>query len=55
MQTRKQTMIRFITGLIIIMGAANAPHDAPIALIIGQATIGLIIAGFGIRKLIKGN
>jgi hypothetical protein len=46
-------MIRFITGVIIIMGAANAPIDAPIALIIAQAIVGLIIAGFGIRKLAK--
>jgi hypothetical protein len=48
-------MIRFCLGLIIILGAANAPHDAPIALIIGQAIVGLIIAGFGARKLTKGN
>jgi len=46
-------MIRFITGVIIIMGAANAPIDAPLDLVIGQAIVGLIIAGFGIRKLAK--
>jgi len=46
-------MIRFITGVIIIMGAANAPIDAPLTLIIAQATIGLAIAAFGIRKLAK--
>jgi hypothetical protein len=46
-------MIRFITGVIIIMGAANAPHDAPLTLIIAQAVIGLIIAGFGARKIAK--
>jgi hypothetical protein len=48
-------MIRFCLGLIIIMGAANAPIDAPIDVIIIQAVIGLIIAGFGARKLTKGN
>jgi hypothetical protein len=46
-------MIRFVTGLIIIMGAVDAPHDAPLALVIGQAVIGLIIAGLGARKLAK--
>jgi hypothetical protein len=46
-------MIRFITGVIIIMGAANAPIDAPLSLIIAQATIGLLFAAFGIRKLAK--
>ena len=48
-------MIRFVTGLIIILGAANAPHDAPLSLIIGQAIIGLLFAAFGIRKLTKEN
>jgi hypothetical protein len=48
-------MIRFCLGLIIAMGAVEAPHDAPLTLIIIQATIGLIIAGFGARKLAKGN
>ena len=48
-------MIRFITGVIIIMGAANAPHDAPLSLIIAAGAAGLIIAGFGARKLTKGN
>lgn len=46
-------MIRLILGLIIIMGAADAPHDAPITLIIAQAALGLVIAGFGARKLSK--
>jgi|APGre2960657404_1045060.scaffolds.fasta_scaffold129677_2 hypothetical protein len=46
-------MIRFCLGLILAMGAAEAPHDAPITLIIIQATIGLIIAFFGARKLAK--
>jgi hypothetical protein len=46
-------MIRFCLGLIIIMGAANAPIDAPLDLVIAQAIVGLIIAGFGIRKLAK--
>jgi hypothetical protein len=46
-------MIRFVTGLIIILGAVDAPIDAPLSLIIGQATIGLIIACFGARKLAK--
>ena len=46
-------MIRFITGVIIIMGAVEAPHDAPLTLIIAQAVIGLIIAGFGARKLAR--
>jgi hypothetical protein len=46
-------MIRFITGFIIVMGAVEAPHDAPLSLIIIQATVGLIIAGFGARKLTK--
>ena len=48
-------MIRFCLGLIIAMGAVEAPHDAPLTLIIGQAVIGLIVAGFGARKLTKGN
>jgi len=48
-------MIRFCLGLIIATGAAEAPHDAPLSLIIGQATIGLVIAAFGARKLAKGN
>jgi hypothetical protein len=48
-------MIRFVTGLIIILGAANAPHDAPIDRIIIQVVIGLLFAAFGIRKLTKGN
>jgi hypothetical protein len=48
-------MIRLIFGLIIIMGAVEAPPDAPLTLIIIQAAIGLIIAGFGARKLSKGN
>jgi hypothetical protein len=48
-------MIRLITGLIIAMGAAEAPIDAPLAHIIIQAVIGLIVAGFGARKLTKGN
>jgi len=48
-------MIRFCLGIIIAMGAAEAPHDAPLTLIIIQATIGLIIAAFGARKLTKGN
>jgi hypothetical protein len=48
-------MIRFCLGLIIAMGAVEAPHDAPLALVIAQATVGLIIAGFGARKLSKGN
>ena len=48
-------MIRFVTGLIIVMGAVEAPHDAPLSLIIIQAVIGLIIAAFGARKLAKGN
>jgi hypothetical protein len=46
-------MIRFITGLIIAMGAVEAPHDAPLTLVIAQATVGLIIAGLGARKLAK--
>lgn len=48
-------MIRFITGLIIVLGAAEAPHDAPLSIIIIQAIVGLIIAAFGARKLSKGN
>jgi hypothetical protein len=48
-------MIRFCLGIIIAMGAVEAPHDAPLAHIIIQAIIGLIIAGFGARKLAKGN
>jgi len=48
-------MIRFITGLIIVMGAVEAPHDAPLTLIIIQVIIGLLFAAFGIRKLTKGN
>jgi hypothetical protein len=48
-------MIRFCLGVIIIMGAANAPIDAPLDRIIIQAAIGLLFAAFGIRKLTKGN
>ena len=48
-------MIRFCLGTLLAMGAVDAPHDAPLTLIIIQATIGLIIAGFGARKLAKGN
>jgi len=48
-------MIRFCLGIIIAMGAVDAPHDAPLTLIIIQAAIGLIIAAFGARKLAKGN
>jgi hypothetical protein len=48
-------MIRFVTGFIIAMGAANAPHDAPLSLIIIQATVGLTIAASGARKLTKEN
>jgi hypothetical protein len=46
-------MIRFCLGIIIAMGAVEAPHDVPLTLIIAQAAIGLIIAGFGARKLAK--
>ena len=48
-------MIRFCLGLIIVMGAVEAPIDAPLTLIIIQAIVGLTIAGFGARKLTKGN
>ena len=48
-------MIRFCIGLMLAMGAVEAPHDAPLAHIIIQAAIGLIVAGFGARKLTKGN
>jgi hypothetical protein len=48
-------MIRFCLGLMLAMSAVDAPIDAPLAHIIIQATIGLIIAGFGARKLTKGN
>jgi hypothetical protein len=46
-------MIRFVTGLIIAMGAVEAPIDAPLDVVIAQAIVGLIIAGFGARKLAK--
>lgn len=46
-------MIRFCLGLMLAMGAAEAPHDAPLSLIIGQAIVGLIIAAFGARKLAR--
>ena len=48
-------MIRFCIGLMLAMGAVEAPHDAPITLIIAQAVLGLVIAAFGARKLAKGN
>jgi hypothetical protein len=48
-------MIRFCLGLIIAMGAVEAPIDAPLALIIAAGAAGLIIAGFGARKIAKGN
>jgi hypothetical protein len=38
---------------MLAMGAAEAPHDAPLAHIIIQATIGLIVAAFGARKLAR--
>jgi hypothetical protein len=46
-------MIRFCLGLIIAMGAVEAPHDAPLAHIIIQAVIGITIAAFGARKLAR--
>jgi hypothetical protein len=46
-------MIRFCLGTLLVMGAVEAPHDAPLAHIIIQATIGLVIAAFGARKLAK--
>jgi len=48
-------MIRFCLGLMLAMGAVDAPHDAPLSHIIIQAGIGLLIAAFGARKLAKGN
>jgi len=46
-------MIRFCLGIIIAMGAVEAPHDAPLTLVIAAGAAGLIIAGFGARKLAK--
>jgi hypothetical protein len=46
-------MIRFCLGLMLAMGAVDAPHDAPLTLIIIQAIVGLIIAAFGARKLAR--
>ena len=46
-------MIRFCLGLMLAMGAVDAPIDAPLSLIIGQAVAGLIIAAFGARKLAR--
>jgi hypothetical protein len=46
-------MIRFCIGLMLAMGAVEAPHDAPLAHIIIQAIVGLIIAAFGARKLAR--
>ena len=48
-------MIRFCLGTLLAMGAVEAPHDAPLALIIAAGAAGLIIAGIGARKLTKGN
>jgi threonine synthase len=48
-------MIRLITGIIIAMSAVDAPIDAPLTLVIAAGAAGLIIAGFGARKLTKGN
>jgi hypothetical protein len=48
-------MIRFCLGTLLAMGAVEAPHDAPLTLVIAQATVGLIIAAFGARKLTKEN
>ena len=44
-------MIRLIFGIALAMAAADAPHDAPLYLVIITATIGVIIAAFGVRKL----
>jgi len=46
-------MIRFCLGLVIVLGAVDAPPDAPLSLIIAQALVGLIIAAFGARKLAR--
>jgi hypothetical protein len=46
-----RTMIRFCLGLMLAMGAVEAPHDAPLAHIIAQAIVGLTIAGLGARKI----
>lgn len=48
-------MIRFCLGLMLAMGAVEAPHDAPLSLVIAQAAIGLIVAALGARKLTKEN
>ncbi len=45
-------MIRLILGLVIAMSAADAPIGTPISLVIIAGLVGLIIAGFGIRKLL---
>lgn len=46
-------MIRFITGIIIVLGAVEAPIDAPLAHIIIAGLSGLITAAFGARKLTR--
>lgn len=46
-------MIRFCIGLMLAMGAVEAPHDASLSLIIIQAVVGLVIAAFGARKLAR--
>lgn len=46
-------MIRLIAGFFIVMGAVDAPHDTPLALIIITGAAGLIIAAFGARKLME--
>ena len=48
-------MIRLILGIIIAMGAVDAPIDAPLTLVIAAGAAGLTIAAFGIRKLTKEN
>jgi hypothetical protein len=45
-------MIRLILGLIIVMGAADAPIGTPLSLIIVSGLAGLVIAGLGARKLL---
>jgi hypothetical protein len=46
-------MIRLILGTIIAMSAADAPADAPLALIITIGAAGVLIALAGVRALTR--
>lgn len=46
-------MIRLILGTLIAMSAADAPTDAPLALIITIGAAGVMLALAGVRALTR--